>query len=103
MNYENFTPWFQPRGITGNYSFPSGHTAMGWMLLPILFLIADTKTWKNKLVFGSVLLWGVIVGLSRIVIGAHYASDVLFSTGISCITFLLLYNHYSINSEDKNL
>ena len=35
--------------------------------------------------------WGIFVGLSRIVIGAHYASDVLFSTGIVLVVTLFLY------------
>ena len=43
-NYTNFTPWFQAQGITGNYSFPSGHTAIGWMLLPILILLVDKNS-----------------------------------------------------------
>ena len=99
VNYIDFTPWFQPQGISGNYSFPSGHTAMGWMLLPILILLANKKGWKYKLIGGTVFIWGVIVGLGRIVIGAHYASDVLFSTGAAFVTFIILYNQ--IQSENQ--
>lgn len=93
-NYTNFTPWFQPQGITGNYSFPSGHTAMGWMLLPILILLTNKDIWLHRIIGAVILIWGVIVALGRIVIGAHYASDVVFSTGTAFISFILLYNHY---------
>ena len=40
-----FTPWYLPQGITGSDSFPSGHAAMGWMLLPLLILLANKKQW----------------------------------------------------------
>ncbi|MBY8984335.1 MAG: phosphatase PAP2 family protein [Candidatus Lokiarchaeota archaeon] len=93
-----YTPWFIPQGITGNYSFPSGHSAMGWMFLPLLIPLW-TKQWKSPIrIIGTIVIigWGIFVGLSRIAIGAHYASDVLFSTGIAIlITFLLHQKYYS--------
>jgi membrane-associated phospholipid phosphatase len=98
-----YTPWFIPQGITGNQSFPSGHTAMGWMLLPILIPLSK-KEWKSSIrIIGSIIIfgWGIFVGLSRIVIGAHYASDVLFSTGIAMMVTLLLYKKYY--SKQDNL
>jgi membrane-associated phospholipid phosphatase len=100
VNYTDFTPWYQPQINTGNYSFPSGHTAMGWMLLPILFLLINKDSWSNRIIGAIVIIWGVIVALGRIVIGAHYASDVVFSTGGAFITFIILYNQFSINSSD---
>ena len=91
-----YAHWFIPQGITGNYSFPSGHTAMAWMLLPLLIPLR-TKLWKNPIrIVGTILIigWGIFVGLSRIAIGAHYASDVLFSTGIAILVTFLLYQKY---------
>jgi len=99
--YTNFTPWFIPQGITGNSSFPSGHTAMGWMFLPLLVGV-EKKEWKNPIkiiTVISVLGWGLFVGLSRIVVGAHYASDVLFSTGVAAIATLLLYHRFFLSKE----
>ena len=90
----SFTPWFLPPGLgsDGN-SFPSGHTAMGWMLLPLLIVVKDREIKDPYRIVVTVLVigWGLFVGLSRIVVGAHYASDVLFSTGMAAITILLLY------------
>ena len=102
LEYNNFSPWFQPRGITGNLSFPSGHTAMGWLLLPILILVANKEGWIYRSITIVILIWGCIVALGRIVIGAHYASDVLFSTGATIIVFSLLYNkfYYEITNKD---
>ncbi len=41
--FSQFTPWYLPQGITGSDSFPSGHAAMGWMLLALLILLANKK------------------------------------------------------------
>ena len=92
--FTNFTPWFLPPGLSsdGN-SFPSGHTAMGWMLLPLLIAVKDRKIKDPYRIVVTFLVigWGLFVGLSRIVVGAHYASDVLFSTGVAAIVTILLY------------
>ncbi|MFX0057756.1 MAG: phosphatase PAP2 family protein [Candidatus Hodarchaeota archaeon] len=99
--FTDFTPWFIPQGITGNQSFPSGHTSMGWMFLPLLIPLRKWQ-WKNPIrIIGTILIigWGVFVGLSRIVVGAHYASDVLFSTFIPILITILLYKKYYLNQE----
>ncbi|MFW9995958.1 MAG: phosphatase PAP2 family protein [Candidatus Odinarchaeota archaeon] len=93
-DYSDFTPWFVPRGITGHFSFPSGHTAMGWMLLPLFSLIRD-KEWKIKVpVFFAIIAWGFTVAAGRIVIGAHYASDTLFPSGVAIISYIILKKKY---------
>jgi len=90
--YSAFTPWFIPNGINGNTSFPSGHSAMAWMILPLLMLVpASNKRLRSALLI-IIILWGLIVGLSRVVIGAHYASDVLFGGCIVIFIFLGICN-----------
>jgi len=94
IGLSNFTPWFLPPGLgSDGRSFPSGHTAMGWMLLPLLIAVKDRKFKDPYRIVVTVLIigWGLFVGLSRIVVGAHYASDVLFSTGMAAIVTILLY------------
>ena len=76
--YESFTSWIIPNGITGNQSFPSGHSAMGWMVLPLLLLITNKNKAVQTITAAILSGWALAVGLSRVVIGAHYASDVLF-------------------------
>lgn len=99
--FVDYTPWFLPQGITGNQSFPSGHAAMGWMFLPLLILVKDRKNTDAVKILVSILIlgWGLFVALSRIVVGAHYASDILFSTGFAAITTLLLYRKYYLNKK----
>ncbi len=100
--YIDYTPWFIPQGITGNASFPSGHAAMGWMFLPLI-IVVENREWKDPIKIITIILvisWGIFVGLSRIVVGAHYASDVLFSTGVATITTLLLYRKFYLKRND---
>ena len=89
----NFTPWVIPLGITGNFSFPSGHAAMGWMFLPLLISVKNKEIkfpLKLTLIIG-IIGWGMFVAVSRVIVGAHYASDVLFSSGFAAVITILLY------------
>ncbi len=91
--HSNFTEWFVPNGINGNQSFPSGHAAMGWMILPLLLLVVNkSKNIKISLLI-LIVSWGLAVSLSRVAIGAHYASDALFGAFIIIIVFLLLIKY----------
>ncbi|MHA1131271.1 MAG: phosphatase PAP2 family protein [Candidatus Helarchaeota archaeon] len=90
-----YTPWYLPPGPDlHNASFPSGHAAMGWMLLPLLIPIRN-KRFSIKCLGGVLIIgWGAFVALSRVLVGAHFASDVLFSTGVACVVTILLYKKY---------
>ncbi len=95
IGFQDYTPWYLPPGPSWhNASFPSGHTAMGWMLLPLIILVKDRKSKdpiKILAIFGSII-WGVFVAYSRVSIGAHFASDVLFSTATAIIYLIFLYD-----------
>lgn len=97
----DFTQWFIPLGITGNFSFPSGHAAMGWMFLPLLITLRKRKLnlWLKITTIFLVLGWGTFVALSRVIVGAHYASDVLFSTGLASIITIILYRRIYKNNN----
>jgi membrane-associated phospholipid phosphatase len=74
-----FSEWYLPQGLTGHSSFPSGHTAMAWMLLPCVLLFAR-GTSARRITSLVVVSWGCFVALGRVVIGAHYSSDVVVAT-----------------------
>ena len=92
--FSQFTPWYLLQGITGSDSFPSGHAAMGWMLLALLILLSNKNEWVKNLAFVLIFIWAVVLALSRVVIGAHFASDVLFGSFFIIMTFIL-YNKNS--------
>jgi len=101
----DYTPWFLPQGITGNQSFPSGHTAMSFMLIPLLIPLRKMyfENHSKKLValilIFVVTSWALFVAVSRVIVGAHYASDVLFSGGAACIITLLLHHWLYVKRE----
>lgn len=92
--FTDYTPWFLPPGPTssGN-SFPSGHAAVGWMFLPLLITVKEKK-WNDPykiIMLVLVIGWGLFVAMSRVVLGAHFTSDILFSTGVAAITTVIFY------------
>jgi membrane-associated phospholipid phosphatase len=102
-NYSNFTPWYVPNGITGNQSFPSGHAAMGFMMLALFVFAIDKSIYKRVMLKGIILSWAITVCASRVFIGAHFTSDVLFGSFIMIISYLFLINNANktIKSESN--
>lgn len=78
----NYTPFYVPAGVGVGLSFPSGHTAMGFLPAPIPWFFAARGQRRAALVSGLlVMTYGGIVAWGRIVLGAHYLTDTLFSMG----------------------
>jgi undecaprenyl-diphosphatase len=79
------------------YGFPSGHTS-GAAAFAIVVLIASSLLVFNartrRLVAGAALLYAFAVGISRIVVGAHYGLDVvggwLLGPAAALIAFLAI-------------
>lgn len=92
-NYSDFTPWYWPNGITGNQSFPSGHAAMSFIMIVLFIFFMDKPFYKRIILKGLAISWGLAVCVSRVVIGAHFTSDVLFGAMIVIITYLFLINN----------
>ena len=78
----------------GGYSFPSGHSLGGFIFcLLIIFLIWKLKGGRlNKyfLYFISAV-FGTLIGLSRVYLHVHYATDVLGSFLVAIGWFALIY------------
>lgn len=92
QDYSDFTAWYIPNGITGDQSFPSGHAAMGFMLISLFVLVMDKSLYKRIIFKGLILSCAILICISRIIIGAHYVSDVLFGSFIMIVTYLLVMN-----------
>lgn len=110
MNYNNngfdqFTRWYvkngkrnlvpTPHGVSVSdscKSFPSGHTYSAAMVYTLTCLPYLLPSWNKKWV--KALLWVLTIGftaavaISRIVVGAHFMSDVLFGGTISFLAMI---------------
>lgn len=83
-----------------NCSFSSGHAAMGYYFTAIAYalIIARKCSLRNNdskrnftILYSIGLLFGSLVGFSRILMGRHFLSDVTTSCAVVLITNHLLY------------
>ncbi len=88
-DYADFTAWHVINGVTGNYSFMSGHAASAWMVLALNVVTRHSPPIIRSGTLAISIGYGVLMAVSRVRIGAHYASDVLFASGI-CVTVFIL-------------
>lgn len=92
-----FTLWFIPQGFTVNdecKSFPSGHSANAACILWLTLLPAFLPRLRTKKAFlalnGAAYGWMALTMLSRVIMGAHFASDVTMGASITVCCFYLL-------------
>jgi membrane-associated PAP2 superfamily phosphatase len=84
-----YRPWWQPGGPGAGESFPSGHAAMGYVLLAGAVLVSHgRRVWLGRLALGGALAYGTLVGIARVVQGGHFASDVVWSGLLMYLTVL---------------
>ncbi len=70
-------PWL---GTADGFSFPSGHSLMTALFYGFLLYLGfrNGRVWRGrKWLIGALGCLPVLVGLSRVYLGVHYASDVL--------------------------
>lgn len=88
-DFSHFSVWYLPNGFNGNDSFPSGHAAMAWMLISLFVLLTDKSIFRRTALKTIIISYALIVSFSRIVIGAHFASDVLFGSMFMIFTYVV--------------
>lgn len=72
---------------------------MAWVCIIILLLFQYQSKQTKSIVLAILVIWGIFVALFRVVIGAHYTSDVLFSSMLITLFFTALYpkkNQYTL-------
>lgn len=93
-----FTRWYiiTDRGGFDNVyaSFPSGHTmnSAAVILLTMLPTFLPELKVRENLLKGIAYVWIIVVGCSRVVMGAHFASDVTVGALISLALFDIISN-----------
>lgn len=90
-------------------AFPSGHTYSSLIMILPMFtaLIVNDDNFKTNikkfLLSGILMLYAICMGLSRILVGVHYPSDVLFSVGLALIFSTLTISIFQKLLENKKL
>ena len=91
LMFEAFTPWYHPNGFSlhGHHSFPSGHTCAATNLMALFALeeIYPIEKNKRKTIYIVVGMWIFIMAYSRLVLGAHFLSDVTAGFAVGFVTY----------------
>lgn len=88
-------------GKQSDRSFPSGHTANSmavgvslWLVSKRYELLGDKKLYFPKAAGWAVLIWSVLVGLSRLYVGVHYPTDVLGGAIVAIVNTMIVFGIY---------
>lgn len=78
---------FVPVGELGtlslpNSSFPSGHAAVAFFLMGLGFIIPPSRRRLQRTFFYGGMAYGLAMGLTRVLQGGHFPSDVLWAGAI---------------------
>lgn len=82
--------WVKSPSGNGN-SFASGHASMGFFLLTPFFFLRRRSMGKALFFLGLGLAYGSVMGLARMIQGAHFLSDVVWAAGLVYLTGLSFY------------
>ena len=99
---QQFTQVWQPGTAGKNSSFPSGHAAIAFALMAPWFVLRDSR--KKTALFFLLLgfSFGSLIGLTRILQGAHFLSDVVWSAGLLYLSGGLLALFFSFDENSHH-
>jgi len=86
------------------YSFPSGHTMVATIFYGFIIYLINKSNYqkKTKTIINTLLIVLIIlIGISRIYLGVHYATDVIASYLIG-ISYLIIFTHFIDKYLNKN-
>jgi len=66
IKIQSYTPWITP---SDQFSFPSGHTAAAFVFANLICVFYPAFA-------PPLYLWASLIGLSRVLLGVHYPSDI---------------------------
>ncbi|MDA3893291.1 MAG: phosphatase PAP2 family protein [Salinivirgaceae bacterium] len=86
-------------GDTKGKSFPCGHASIAFYLaIPFLFLRKKYKRWAWAFLIGGTL-YGLLVGYARMIAGGHFASDVLWASGLVWLTGIFCFYWLKVDKD----
>lgn len=78
------------------YSFPSGHTMIAIIFYGFIIYLINKSSYKKKtkIILNTLLtILILLIGISRIYLGVHFATDVIASYLIG-ISYLIIFTHF---------
>lgn len=92
--------------VENGYSFPSGHSMVSLAFYGFfIYIIVHTGLKRQKKILYCTLLSAItlLIGISRIYLGVHYASDVLagFSLSMAYLIIYIIVFYNKINQTNK--
>lgn len=97
-----FTQFWQSGEAGANSSFPSGHAAIAFAVMAPWFVLRDEKIKTAVGFLAAGLLFGVLVGIARILQGGHFASDILWAGGLLYLIGGLLAVLMRLNRDHRS-
>ncbi|MCP4751122.1 MAG: phosphatase PAP2 family protein [Proteobacteria bacterium] len=75
-------------------SFPSGHSAAGFILVFGYFLLKGKSRARSSISLFGAILFGCWLSFARIAAGGHYLSDTVWSFGLCWFSVFLLFYYW---------
>lgn len=83
-------PW-QPGPASKNASFPAGHPTAAFYMSAPYFVMREKKQRRKALLWlWGGILYGVVMGVARVIQGGHFVTDVIWSAGFVYLTAMVL-------------
>lgn len=99
---QDYVPPFNFNGnCISNCSFVSGHASVGFMFYAFAFIQKETR--RRRLLMLAATVLGAVFGAARIMQGAHYLSDIIFSGVTVFITCYLLAKTMKPEQEQNSI
>lgn len=74
-------------GIPGKgHSFPCGHASMGFVFYSLYVILREKKKISAYLWLAFSIVFGFLIGIARMMQGAHFLSDVIWAGGLTFIS-----------------
>ena len=112
----DFVPWYSvslgsgraaaAAGVDKNafQSFPSGHSisnVAGIFIFPAFAMVIHKLKGKEALLFAAGVVYGLMIMLTRLILGAHFLTDVSFGALIATVVSMIYYR-IEVNTRDND-
>lgn len=100
-------PVFAVPPYEDSFSFPSGHTLNSTVvagMLAYLVVWLAARTWSRVLAVAAATAWAVAMGLSRVFLGHHWLTDVMFAwlLGLGWLALLVTVHRVVLDRRGRD-